>query len=402
MDSMRIFCSRRNFIGAVGMAAGAVATRSALLHALPEQTGRVAIGMCAEYDRKVTDVLSRMFGQLGGLSRLVNNKTVAIKLNLTGPPTGNTLNNMPLELVQWVHPQVIGALITLLDQAGAKHISLLESQQWRNGIDHLQDFMIAAGWKPADFVSAAMKATVEFENTNFLGNSKTYKRIMVPGGGLMYTGYDVNHSYVDCDVYVSLAKLKEHRTAGITLSMKNSFGITPATIYGTDAGVDEPSLHAKLDRGPVHDGSRAPSKSAPPPVLDVTQWSRDPGYRMPRVAAELASARPIHLAVIDGIYSLEGGELPGQGRKSLHNAVHPGVLIAGYNCVSTDAVATAVMGFDPMAERGTPPFERCDNTMALAEGLGLGTRDLTRIEVVGTPITRAKTKYKTLTELTKA
>ena len=123
---------------------------------------------------------------------------------------------------------------------------------------------------------------------------------------------------------------------------------------------------------------------------------------MPRVVAELAAARPIHLAIIDGIYSMEGGELPGQGPRLLHNALHPGVLIAGYNCVTTDAVGTAVMGFDPMAERGTPPFENCDNTLALAEGLGLGTRDLTKIEVVGTPIAKAKTHYKTLTQLTRA
>ena len=35
-----------------------------------------------------------------------------------------------------------------------------------------------------------------------------------------------------------------------------------------------------------------------------------------------------------------------------------------------------VMGFDPMADRGTPPFETCDNTLRLAEDAGLGTRDL--------------------------
>ena len=48
----------------------------------------------------------------------------------------------------------------------------------------------------------------------------------------MYKGYDLNHSYDDCDVFVSLAKLKEHFTAGVTLSMKNCFGSTPCTIYG--------------------------------------------------------------------------------------------------------------------------------------------------------------------------
>jgi hypothetical protein len=31
------------------------------------------------------------------------------------------------------------------------------------------------------------------------------------------------------------------------------------------------------------------------------------------------------------------------------------------------------MGFDPMADRGATPFERCDSTLHLAEGLGVGT-----------------------------
>ena len=35
--------------------------------------------------------------------------------------------------------------------------------------------------------------------------------------------------------------------------------------------------------------------------------------------------------------------------------VKPGVLIAGLNPVCTDAVCTAVMGYNPRATRGTPP-----------------------------------------------
>ena len=63
--------------------------------------------------------------------------------------------------------------------------------------------------------------------------------------------------------------------------------------------------------------------------------------------------------------------------------------VAGTNPVTTDAVSMALMGFDPMAERGTPPFEDCDSTLKLAEDAGIGTRDLRRIEVVGTPIAQA-------------
>jgi uncharacterized protein (DUF362 family) len=105
------------------------------------------------------------------------------------------------------------------------------------------------------------------------------------------------------------------------------------------------------------------------------------------VVADLVAARPVHLAIIDGIETMRGGEggwLPGT------NHIRPGLLVVGTNCVATDAVATASMGFDPMADRGTPPFETCDSTLRLAEDLGVGTRDLRRIEVVGVPIANAR------------
>ena len=63
-------------------------------------------------------------------------------------------------------------------------------------------------------------------------------------------------------------------------------------------------------------------------------------------------------------------------------------------------MAIAVMGLDPMADRGTPPFEKCDSTLRLAEQLGVGTRDLNRIEVVGTPIANSRYRFPTLTQLT--
>ncbi len=388
---MRVHISRREFVGAAGMAVGAHMARPAIASALKAPASRVAIGLCQEYNREVTATLATMFDQLGGLDKLVGGKTVSIKLNMTGP-TSDKLNSMPNQMTHWVHPQVIGSLISLLGNAGATRIRLLESAPI--GTKPLQDFMLAAGWQPKDFVSAAK--LVEFENTNFLGSGKTYARFMVPGGGLMYAGYDLNHSYRDTDVFISLAKLKEHRTAGVTLSMKNCFGITPCTIYSQEAPEDEPGILPVGYRGPMHSGSRVPPKSAPQPVAE----SKDPGFRVPRITADLVAARPIHLAVIDGIYTMTGGELPNQDPNWIHQPVHPGLLIAGMNCVSTDAVAMATMGFDPMADRGSAPFEKCDNTLRLAEHLGVGTRDLSRIEVVGTPIVKAQYRFPTLTQLT--
>jgi uncharacterized protein (DUF362 family) len=389
---MKMQSSRRDFLGAAGMAAGAFLAQPSLLKAQHLPTSRVAVGLCPEYNRQVVDTLSGMFDQLGGIGPLVRGKTVAIKINMTGP-ANDKLKSMPNQMTHWVHPQVIGALVYLLGQAGAQRIRLLESAPF--GTKPLEEFMLSAGWQPRDFASAAPR--VEFENTNFLGSGKSYARFMVPGGGLMYAGYDLNHSYRDCDVFVSLAKLKQHRTAGVTLSMKNCFGITPCTIYSREAPEDEPSIVPVGYREPMHSGSRVPPKSAPP-LVDKTN-SKDPGYRVPRITADLVASRPIHLAVIDGIYTMTGGELPNQQPGWIHQPVHPGLLIAGLNCVSTDAVATAVMGFDPMADRSVPPFEKCDSTLKLAEQLGAGTRDLNRIEVVGTPIAKARYKFSPLSQL---
>ncbi len=69
------------------------------------------------------------------------------------------------------------------------------------------------------------------------------------------------------------------------------------------------------------------------------------------------------------------------------------MIVAGLNPVCTDAVALAVMNFDPMGDRGSPPFEDADSTLRLAEDIGIGTRDLKRIEVIGAPIKSAMVDF---------
>jgi uncharacterized protein (DUF362 family) len=221
---------------------------------------------------------------------------------------------------------------------------------------------------------------LEFENTNFLGRGKEYVRFPVPRGGHLFPAFDLNHSYRDLDVFVSIGKLKEHRPAGVTMSMKNCFGITPCTIYGDGAGVDEPGLVPQGGRNPIHAGSRQPSRTSLPEKDPKSP--RQGGYRVPRCVADLVAARPVHLAIVDGIESMTGGETAQAGNRH----VQPRVLIAGLNPVCVDAVGMAVMGFDPMADRGTAPFEAADNTLRLAEELGVGTRDLRKIEVIGARI----------------
>src|SRR5579862_3238787 len=363
----------------------ALISAAPLLKGGPRAPGApVAIARCASYDEDVTARLATMFDQLGGLDRLVRAKTVTIKLNLTGSPALR-VDGRPPGVTHYVHPKLVGAAAHLLGRAGARRIRFVESA-WATG-GPLEDYLLDSGWNVRQLLAAA--PGVEFENTNALGKGNKYARFKVPDNAYLFSAYDLNHAYEDTDVFVSMAKLKNHATCGVTLSMKNCFGMLPASIYGDDAGVDEPNESPTSGRSKtMHAGRRQPSKSAPS-ELDPAS-SREPGYRVSHIVADLVKSRPIDLAIIDGVESLAGGE--GPWIKGVHR-VQPGVLVAGLNPVSTDAVATAVMGYDPRAPRGAAPFQTCDNTMLLAERHGVGTADLRRIEVRGVSIAEAMYRY---------
>jgi uncharacterized protein (DUF362 family) len=371
--------SRRQFlVGSSALAGLGLARSVPFARAAPAAT--VAIAKCDTYGPELVAALDRMFDRLGGLGRLVKGRTVALKLNMTGPPNIR-LGSLPAGAAHWVHPRVVGAVVHLMDRAGARRVRLLESG-YASAIP-LGEYMYKAGWDSRELVRAGQR--VELENTNGLGGAREYHRFDVPGGGLLFPSYLLNPSYRDCDTFVSLTKLKNHATAGVTLTMKNCFGNIPTTVYGDYSPKDRPDDRPRSGRNAVfHNGTRQPSSPAAPEVDPASP--RHDGYRIPRVVVDICAARPVDLGIVDGIDSMGGTEGPWAGGE----ACHPGVLVAGTNCVNTDAVATAVMGFDPMAGAGTPPFYDCDNFLELAERAGLGSRDLGRIEVAGTPIREAR------------
>jgi uncharacterized protein (DUF362 family) len=121
---------------------------------------------------------------------------------------------------------------------------------------------------------------------------------------------------------------------------------------------------------------------------------RDDGYRVCRAIADLVAARPVHLAITDGVTSMSGGQTP---NPSL-TFVKPNWIVAGTNVVNTSAVTMAAMNYNPMGQKGEMPFNHCDNKLRLAEQLGVGTCDLSRIEVVGRSIKEVAFDFKTLRE----
>jgi len=146
------------------------------------------------------------------------------------------------------------------------------------------------------------------------------------------------------DFLVSVAKLKTHHWAGVTLSLKNMFGIVPGACYGWPKNV----LHwAGIDNS----------------ILDIN-----------------AAARP-DFAIIDGIVGMEGnGPIQGSPKPA-------GVLILGDDPVAVDATACRVMGLRPEAVR----------YLAKA-GTLLGNLQAARIEQVGEKIESVHTQFSVLEE----
>lgn len=395
-ESPDLNLSRRLFLRrSLGLAAGAplllgvprltalIASTAAALGASAGGPSRpdakVAITGCRQYGGEVKPALAKCFDLLGGVGTLVKNKTITVKLNLTGTDFSPFLGR-PVGETYMTHYDTVYALASLLFAEGARRVRLVESTQSRAELAHT---LALADW---DVKALAALGKVEFENTRNLGTGSNYAHLKVPGSGYMFSAFDLNNAYADTDVLVSLAKLKNHVTAGVTLTMKNLFGITPNALYGEDAGTED----ATGGRGELH----TPERKLKLPGIKPGITSVEATWRVPRITADICAARPVHLAIIDGITAVSGGEGPWCLQAGPMKVTTPGVLIAGVNPVSTDAVGTAVMGnADPRAPRGTKPFAFCDNHLLLAEQAGVGSADLRQIDLRGMPIERARYVY---------
>ena len=167
---------------------------------------------------------------------------------MTGGPQSK-LGGLPAYRTYHVHPNFVAATCAVLHDAGAKRIDLVESSYGRQTLD---EAMAAGGWDIA-MINASAAAKVVWADTRNKGTWPSYSRLVVPWGGYIYPAFDLNSHYEKTDFFISLAKLKDHANAGVTMSVKNLFGIAPTSIYGDNydgarqAAVDEQSVTARGD-----------------------------------------------------------------------------------------------------------------------------------------------------------
>ncbi|MFO7613361.1 MAG: DUF362 domain-containing protein, partial [Bacteroidales bacterium] len=170
-----------------------------------------------------------------------------------------------------------------------------------------------------------------------------------------YSSFILNQVLGEIDAFVSIPKMKQHYDAGVTHSMKNLVGIVPLQYYQLP-GITGWRSAIHQEGGPV-------------------------GYHLPRSVCDINMARPVNLAVIDGIKNAEGGE--GPWNPTFVPSVYD-LLIAGKDPVATDSIASLAMGIDPEPEQLSPPAGgECDNHLWLASQKGMGTNLLSEIELLG-------------------
>ena len=264
--------------------------------------------------RSSCPTLDRMFDQLGGLGRLVKGRTVAIKLNLTGPPTIR-LGRRPAGLAHWVHPR--GDRRRRAPHGpGGRPAGPAARERLRERHPPRRVHVPGRAGTSAEIVRRGPAGGArEHELARPREASTTASTCRAEACSSPPTTSTTPTA--TATTFVSLTKLKDHTTAGVTLSMKNCFGNIPTTIYGDHVAEGPPDELPHSGRNVVfHDGARQPSSLAAPEIDPASP--RHEGYRIPRVVVDICAARPIDLAIIDGIDSMGGTEGPWSGGEGCH------------------------------------------------------------------------------------
>lgn len=212
----------------------------------------------------------------------------------------------------------------------------------------------------------------------------------------------VSKTIAESPYRVSIALAKTHVTSIVTLSLKNMLSsIHPkdrVMMHGTRGGGNGYTgwkrfavEFLKGDSAMVNSLTRAMGrarllKHQYEGANQDDAWKhftgKDLGYlrsveAMNRNLVSLAGCVKPHLSVIDGFVGMHR-EGPRHG-----TPIKLGVAIVGTDAVAVDAVASAVMGFDPLGI----------GYLTYAEAAGLGTADLDAIEVLGDPIASVRKKF---------
>jgi uncharacterized protein (DUF362 family) len=283
--------SRREFLwacigGAALGASGLVLTHADSLKKLFKRRWRepTCIAKVPNYQADIATVIFHGLRQLGVSPEEVKGKRVLLKPNLIESNAASLHIN--------THPLVVRGAAEAFLRLGASQVLVGE------GPGHCQDTLRVV--EESGLSDVLWEDRIPFIDLNYQDG------YYMPNNGRFsgLTSLTFPNVVRQVDIIVSLAKLKTHHWAGLTLSMKNLFGVMPGIYYGWPKNV----LHyAGINEA----------------ILDIN-----------------ATLRP-HLAIVDGIVGMEGdGPIMGDPKPA-------GVLVMGRNFPAVDATCARIAKIDP-------------------------------------------------------
>jgi uncharacterized protein (DUF362 family) len=253
---------------------------STLLPSFERPASRVAIRRAAAYE---ADLESLLFETLSEFDLPVRDKTVLLKPNFVEPDARGIINT---------HPAVVGAARESFLRLGARAVLIGEGPGHERDTEGILEII-----RLRDYVTPLAETFVdlnmdEVERVRTRTRASRLKELYLP------------KTILRADFVVSMPKLKTHHWAGVTLSLKNMFGIVPGNCYGWPKN----ALHwAGLTRS----------------ILDIN-----------------STVRP-DFAIVDGIIGMEGnGPIQGTPKGA-------GVLVMGDDPVAVDGTCARIMGLAP-------------------------------------------------------
>lgn len=278
--------SRRNFLALLGAGSAAGLGAGWWYHGPHEGglTAEVFVGRAERYDAPLSDLIDRALRELGWGAESVRGRRVLLKPNLVEPNRAHSHIN--------THPLLVRAAAETFLRLGATSVTVAE------GAGHVRDALLVL--EESGLAEVLVEDRIPFVDLN---NDSFFS---VPNRG-RFTKLDtliLPASLRQADLVVSMPKLKTHHWTGVTLSMKNLFGLMPGSVYGWPKNVfHQEGIHHSI--------------------------------------VDIAASVPVHLAIVDGIVGMEGdGPILGTPRKA-------GVIVVGRNLAAVDATCARLMGVDP-------------------------------------------------------
>jgi len=311
-DSKKL--SRRDFLKLSGMGVAGVLLGGLLApwaKRFQQPQANVAILKADSYSQDLTDLIRRGLEHYPDVRAKARGGRVVLKPNMVDFYPGHPINT---------NPAVVAAAVSVFRQLGAQEVIVAEGPGHKRDIEML---LLQSGIEDVlkdervRFVDLNLDA---ISPVNLVSNYSGVSRMFFP------------HTILGADLVVSMPKLKTHHWAGVTLSMKNLFGVVPGVKYGWPKNF----LHWN---------------GISNCIVDIAT-TIDPGF-----------------AIIDGIEGMEG-DGPLHGTK-----VDSGVLVMGDNLTAVDVTAARIMGAYP---------EQIDYLrMMMPYG---GTMNAARIRQLGEPL----------------